>query len=56
MLSYVSRFFDQTATRIKENEMVLQQLQLLFYLIQGGFYTSDQVLPPRLPFGAHAAP
>ena len=49
VLEYVSRFFDQTATRIKENEMVLQQLQLLYYLIQGGFYTSDEVTEIRAP-------
>ena len=43
-----SPFFNQTGTQIKENKMVLQLLQLLFHLIQGGFYPAKdlvEVLP-----------
>ena len=39
-----SPFFNQTGTQIKENKMVLQLLQLLFHLIQGGFYPAKDLV------------
>ena len=41
---YLRTRYKQDATMIGENAMVLQLLQLVFYLLQGGFYTADEVV------------
>ena len=41
---YLKHFYDQTATAISQNQMVLQLLRAVFHLLEGGFYTAEQVV------------
>ena len=46
---YLKHFYDQTATAISQNQMVLQLLRAVFHLLEGGFYTAEQVVQIRAP-------
>ena len=40
---YLNNFYDQRATAISQNQMALQLLRSVYHLLEGGFYTAEQV-------------
>ena len=46
---YLNNFYAQRATAISQNQMALQLLRSIYHLLEGGFYTAEQVVHIRAP-------
>ena len=40
---YLNNFYDQRAIAISQNQMALHLLRSVYHLLEGGFYTAEQV-------------